>query len=997
MDHLSHTQVSLATLLALPRKKRLMAFQALPKNQRDAIVGLLKTECSEKDRLSLTTAERHPELLLPNAVNAILKSFPEPPREGLAIDHDFDTPEERLDAIIEDINAGRFPSYRLPELIHENFFNDETFYDETSHKTFTQITAHSFLTYAIPKIKDLRTFVTAFSEALGPHDFALYLQTPSAWTEGHFGEATLQTIDARGFYLSERRSQDASEALSAAQRNLLQTLLPDQEAIQKQTEAVDVQRVDTHIDSSHQSADESHLRALKRFMERHPGLLEAEFPPEKRGVRPKVTLLSHKAFDAFVQGRNQAFLSQLTDMVSMERGTLFENYLRHGEIEAISHKQYHELSTIEREAIDAKLDGLLFMAQAAHRYMHDMVHHHACPFLKPGESSEHSYETNTINNCGLTIEQMIAVALDASEDTACLKTNIHPAVMTMMFVKALHDMRRGYNIDRGIDRPEENIFPQLPGQDFNRCRSGAANGAAFVLNGVHTLYEMKMIRSLDIVFHLSKVYEEITEKYLPDLQQRLSPSDVSRWKMTKKPTASVRQWLQAIFNKDYLQETEKTFRGYIRDTELDALIADAPNHVPCSKALVVEMRGIESLDFEGIYSAIANKNLPFITFDPKQGGYQSTLGFLSSFPDKARLAEFLFDKALQTGAQNEGARTVLSFLSRSNAPESIMQRDIGKLQGKPISLRSIQGLNPEETRLLFTTEARYLLHRIIDAHHPRLLLLYAEKTKIGDPNPEIPNLLYRLVISDSKDCLQTLLDSLTPQKILDLLTQKDLDGCTAIACVIRQQNNDHLMLIFDKIPSDKILDCFLQDENTRLNTVFLSEDPESLRLIANKLTPDQALKFYTTEDSSGNSLIDWTIFLRKPGYLEVIFESLPPEPALALIFGNNNELLEYLKKKPDTLCAVFNTILEKIPNMDTQVSASPSPTPRLVLETAIARYQRFGIPESIASRTAHALARLASVMPALQGQESIEEGVAFERNVESVLKKIVPRPRQTGK
>lgn len=61
---------------------------------------------------------------------ALAQNLPIPPyllpQETIALDKDFDTQEERLDAIIDDLNAGKITNSRIHELIYENYFNPET-------------------------------------------------------------------------------------------------------------------------------------------------------------------------------------------------------------------------------------------------------------------------------------------------------------------------------------------------------------------------------------------------------------------------------------------------------------------------------------------------------------------------------------------------------------------------------------------------------------------------------------------------------------------------------------------------------------------------------------------------------------------------------------------------------------------------------------------------------------------------------------------------------
>ena len=46
-------------------------------------------------------------------------------------------------------------------------------------------------------------------------------------------------------------------------------------------------------------------------------------------------------------------------------------------------------------------------------------------------------------------------------------------------------MRRGYDIDQGIDKPDELKFPANPGIDHNRCVGGGVNSLSWALASAH--------------------------------------------------------------------------------------------------------------------------------------------------------------------------------------------------------------------------------------------------------------------------------------------------------------------------------------------------------------------------------------------------------------------------------------------------------------------------------------------------------------------------------
>ena len=73
---------------------------------------------------------------------------------------EFSKQEDKLDSIIEEINAGKFPKYRYVELLHENLF--ETYEDREGLKKVGQ--AQTFIAYAAAKLNpdNLEEFLDAY-------------------------------------------------------------------------------------------------------------------------------------------------------------------------------------------------------------------------------------------------------------------------------------------------------------------------------------------------------------------------------------------------------------------------------------------------------------------------------------------------------------------------------------------------------------------------------------------------------------------------------------------------------------------------------------------------------------------------------------------------------------------------------------------------------------------------------------------------------------------
>lgn len=73
---------------------------------------------------------------------AVFKQFPDVEHDTIALDREFETQEERLDARIDDLNNNKVHDLRILELFHENFYENEDGIVKYS----------TFLTYALTKL-----------------------------------------------------------------------------------------------------------------------------------------------------------------------------------------------------------------------------------------------------------------------------------------------------------------------------------------------------------------------------------------------------------------------------------------------------------------------------------------------------------------------------------------------------------------------------------------------------------------------------------------------------------------------------------------------------------------------------------------------------------------------------------------------------------------------------------------------------------------------------
>jgi hypothetical protein len=82
---------------------------------------------------------------------------------------------------------------------------------------------------------------------------------------------------------------------------------------------------------------------------------------------------------------------------------------------------------------------------------------------------------------------------------------------------------------------------------------------------------------------------------------------------------------------------------------------------------------------------------------------------------------------------------------------------------------------------------------------------------------------------------------------------------------------------------------------------------------------------------------------------------------------------------------------------DAPQSDTPSPTPQLIFQGALSHLERYGSTDSMTGRASRYLSRAASVLPDLSGQEdaqAVENAVAYQKALDTVLKKIGPAYRK---
>ena len=87
----------------------------------------------------------------------------------------------------------------------------------------------------------------------------------------------------------------------------------------------------------------------------------------------------------------------------------------------------------------------------------------------------------------------------------------------------------------------------------------------------------------DIEHQLSQIYEKIIADHVDDIKNIVSPEERNIWAANNKATGNVRGYLNNIFQSEYLQDFENTFKGYVADDTFHATIEQGLTILRCQK------------------------------------------------------------------------------------------------------------------------------------------------------------------------------------------------------------------------------------------------------------------------------------------------------------------------------------------------------------------------------------------------------------------------------
>lgn len=500
-------------------------------------------------------------------IHSVLSQFPEVPDTRLSLDREFEDQKDRLDAIIDDLNNNRIPLRRFNELLHANWFEAE--YGVTDSRTF--------LAYAFLKLKEPRKFLEMLEERIGQNELKSYMETPNFLQDGN----TLKKLTLFDLYMNDYGYFNQEGRKGLAEKPLHKEILTQQlKKISGETPVVqnNINNIDTHNIASHKSGDESHVSAFKMMLESNKHLnVKANYKAPRKNTDPsrEVYITNKGDLDKFVQEKLKELQKEISAAASMNDVEIFNKYVRYTDIEKFKTVSYADLSTQDKESFEKKIKGFRFKANAAKRYMDEMVNNHMC-----GNGTHYPYATNVAVTCGLTMEMMVATAYWASQD----KANYRSAEVTevgnfIALVDQLYDMRRGYDIDHGLDKPDEFKFPQNPGKDNNRCTGGGVNSLSWALASTHRAYNPKKINRADIERELHNVYEEIATNNIERIKKEATPKELSIWREQGKVTGKLKKTLKSIFEDEYSTNFTDYYKGYIPDDTFNSVLEQGLDNV----------------------------------------------------------------------------------------------------------------------------------------------------------------------------------------------------------------------------------------------------------------------------------------------------------------------------------------------------------------------------------------------------------------------------------
>ncbi|MFI4984345.1 MAG: ankyrin repeat domain-containing protein, partial [Rickettsiales bacterium] len=523
-----------------------------------------------------------------------------------------------------------------------------------------------------------------------PELFDGYVKTPNQYVTASSGLETKPLYELYAAYWEE---------LGLSKSNWLNVREEIANAEQLAQHAPKEMGVDTHNTASHKSADESHIGAFKIFAQ--PFVNEGDLffaeQDSTSGLYRKVTVKNKNQLSSAVNEKNRELKTALDRLLAGDddrQARIYNEFLRYSLTDNFIDVPYDKLEKEDKQYIDKEIDGFIFKAQAAQRYVDDMLNKHSI-------GGYYAYKTTNAATCGLNMEQMVAACYYATTDTQNFKEQKYlenqKKAAFVALVDQLYDMRRGYDIDDGTDKPSDNVFPS-PSEakaDKNRCHGGGVNSLAGALSTIHNAYSVKMVTTAAIEADIASYYSKVNVlKMVQSMEVTPTPAELALWAETGIPPQTVKELLKKELEANYEKAFDALFKSYVTDDALADIKKKALDNIKMPDELKNQALNFDTLSAVEVFDAISNGSLPFLRFDQKEG-YQTRLQYYCDKGESFKEGLIAYFNALASSIPIN--QQVLLFLASSNLPKDVARRIIIKKIGDvEFTLNDIQGLGAKE-------------------------------------------------------------------------------------------------------------------------------------------------------------------------------------------------------------------------------------------------------------------------------------------------------------
>ncbi len=712
-------------------------------------------------------------------INLVLKSCCKNEDSTSALDKTFSDQNLKIKAIIQELNTNKLSKYRYTELLNQNFF------DTYEGKV---INAKTLIVYAVADLSNtaLEKFLKELKIQISSKQLGFYLDMPIV-IDGH--KTTLEEWFLRGGYTAENEDEADLEITKKIVEKYIKI------GRRENTEPINLANVGTHTSSAHHSADISHIKAFVRMLELEPNLnvkLEYhEFTKNNNTEDPrKVTITNSEKLNEFVQNLLYALRVEIHLTQHLPDVVLYEKYYATKNVKDIFSSAPEQLK---------KVKFFRFQILAALRYINEIIHYHSCGEV---QESGYTYRTNLPSSCGLTMEQMIATAYYLGV------VDVKDVEALYQLILALYDIKRGYDIDNGIDKPDLYEMPEntVDIKDSNRCYSGSINSLIDSLLNIHPAYEKVILDRQSIKNELRNIYNEIATNNDADLNDKMSYAQKIIWNVSGRVTGEGRKLLYDLF-KPREKEFREAYQKWIPDQIFEGILLSAADNVKMPKSLMSKYT-IEAMEEDEILLAIENNSFPTLYYDEKSG-YTNILQYIAKLKKDNALIDTIVKRALNN-----------ALLRKYDAIRYLVNSDIDSqyvvcIFGKDYAINLLKGLNIRSLAILFSSATlEELLKNTMENNLSSLFAWYWKK--IGFEKEDYkkhfgPNGLTILHWAVGEGYLEIVKDMLGCQEGRDAIEVKDNNGRTSLYVALGRM---HLEIIKELlIHSESVLNISLRNND----------------------------------------------------------------------------------------------------------------------------------------------------------------------------------------